>query len=97
MALVLSQEAIALPEFESLTSDERKFMLMPYMHSESKLIHKKAMTLFEQFTDATTVAYERRHKEIIDEFGRYPHRNAILGRVFTTQEQAFLKKPNSSF
>lgn len=97
MALVLSQEAIVLPEFESLTSDERKFMLMPYMHSESKLIHKKAMTLFEQFTDATTVAYERRHKEIIDEFGRYPHRNAILGRVSTTQEQAFLKKPNSSF
>lgn len=55
------------------------------------------MTLFEQFTDATTVAYERRHKEIIDEFGRYPHRNAILGRVSTTQEQAFLNKPNSSF
>ncbi|OAV21901.1 hypothetical protein AO372_0649 [Moraxella catarrhalis] len=43
------------------------------------------------------MAYERRHKEIIDEFGRYPHRNAILGRASTTQEQAFLKKPNSSF
>ena len=67
------------------------------MHSESKQIHEKAMTLFEQFTDATTVDYERQHKLIIDEFGRYPHRNAILGRPSTAQEQVFLKKPNTSF
>ncbi|WP_114800369.1 DUF924 family protein [Moraxella canis] len=97
MALVLAQEAIALPEFKSLNPDQRRFMLMPYMHSESKQIHEKAMTLFEQFTDATTVDYERQHKVIIDEFGRYPHRNAILGRPSTAQEQAFLKKPNTSF
>ena len=70
---------------------------MPYMHSESKLIHQRAVTLFEQYTNADTVEAEMKHKVIIDRFGRYPHRNDILGRVSTGEEIEFLTQPDSSF
>lgn len=70
---------------------------MPYMHSESKLIHKQAIELFDQPGLENNYQFEVRHKEIIDRFGRYPHRNAILGRESTADEEAFLKQPGSSF
>ena len=67
------------------------------MHSESAVIHKRYLPLFEQLNDPTTLDFERRHKDIIDEFGRYPHRNEALGRESTAEEDAFLQQPNSSF
>ena len=98
MALALAQEAVAAGVLEELVSLEaRKFLLMPYMHSESKLIHQQAERLFEKFTDAEISNSEMKHKVIIDRFGRYPHRNKVLGRVSSTEEIAFLKQPNSSF
>lgn len=98
MALALAQEAVAAGALEELINLEaRKFLLMPYMHSESKLIHKQAELLFKQFTNAEIFNSEMKHKVIIDRFGRYPHRNKILGRVSSTEEIAFLKQPNSSF
>jgi uncharacterized protein (DUF924 family) len=84
-----------LPELKML--EERKFLLMPYMHSESKLIHQQAEQLFKQHTDEEIYESEIKHKVIIDRFGRYPHRNKILGRTSTVEEIAFLKQPNSSF
>lgn len=98
MALTLAQEAVAaglLDQFEAL--DERRFILMPYMHSESKLIHVEAEKLFKKYTNEETYGFEIRHKVIVDRFGRYPHRNEILGRVSTAEEVEFLKQPNSSF
>lgn len=98
MALTLAQEAVAggiLQELNSL--DERRFILMPYMHSESKLIHQQAEQLFKQYTDEQTYGFEIRHKVIVDQFGRYPHRNKILNRESTLEEIEFLKQPNSSF
>lgn len=97
MALALAQEALRHPHFVQLTQRERQFILMPFMHSESKKIHAQALGLFKQYTDATTTEYEIRHKVIIDRFGRYPHRNAILGRSSTAAEREFLKGPDSSF
>lgn len=97
MALVLAQEAIRLPEYLSLTPVKRKFIIMPFMHSESKKIHKDGITLFSQLNDENTYQYELRHKEIIDKYGRYPHRNEILGRQSTPEELAFLQQPGSSF
>lgn len=98
MALTLAQEAIAAGALHELTTvAERKFLLMPYMHSESQLIHQHAEPLFKHFTDEQTYGFEIRHKVIIDQFGRYPHRNAILGRASTQQELDFLGTPNSSF
>ena len=98
MSLALAQEAVAAGVLETLeTMDERKFLLMPYMHSESKLIHQQAEQLFKQYTNADTVDAELKHKVIIDRFDRYPHRNEILGRVSSSEEIAFLTQPDSSF
>lgn len=97
MALALAQEAIKLPGFSRLSVRERQFILMPFMHSESRFIHTQALDLFERYTDETTTGYELRHKVIIDRFGRYPHRNRILGRQSTAEELEFLTQPDSSF
>lgn len=97
MALVLAQEAIEQPYFDSLPMQWRKFAIMPFMHSESTLIHERYLSLFEQLDDEETLDFEHRHKEIIEQFGRYPHRNDALNRESTAEEEAFLKQPNSSF
>ncbi len=98
MALALSQEAVAAGTLQQLTEPmERTFLLMPYMHSESRKIHVVAEQLFREFAPAGNYEYELKHKAIIDRFGRYPHRNAILGRVSTEEEIEFLKGPGSSF
>ncbi len=97
MALVLSQTAVELPDYTTLAMNEKQFLLLPYMHSESALIHQEAVKLFQQMGDDYVLDFEYKHKVIIDRFGRYPHRNAILGRTSTPEEEAFLKEPNSSF
>lgn len=97
IALVLAQEAVAQGADESLEPHEKAFLYMPYMHSESKVIHEQAIKLFDQPGLENNYQFEVRHKEIIDRFGRYPHRNAVLGRESTSEEETFLKQPGSSF
>lgn len=97
MALALSQEAIKLVDYNYLSSTEKQFILMPYMHSESAIIHQEALVLFSQIDNPNAYKYEILHKDIIDRFGRYPHRNKILGRTTTAEEKLFLQEPNSSF
>lgn len=97
MALVLAQEAVALDAHAALSGPERAFLLMPYMHSESALIHVQAERLFSAPGLEDNHRSALQHKAIIDRFGRYPHRNAILGRVSTGEEMAFLAQPGSSF
>ena len=70
---------------------------MPYMHSESALIHTQAVELFAAPGLENNLEFEYRHKAIIDRFGRYPHRNKILGRDSTPEEVEFLKQPGSGF
>lgn len=83
MALALSQEAIRASADQHLDDSRRAFLYMPFMHSESRLVHEQAMVLFQ---DLPNLDYEIRHKSIIDRFGRYPHRNAALGRASTAEE-----------
>lgn len=97
LALALAQEAVAAGADAELTSQQRVFLYMPFMHSESPAIHEVAMQLFDQPGLEENFDYEVRHKAIIDRFGRYPHRNALLGRASTDEELAFLKQPGSSF
>lgn len=97
MALVLSQEAIKKPQFYELSQAERRFMIMPFMHSESKEIHNQSIVLFEELGEEKTTDFAYKHKEIIDRFGRYPHRNNALNRESTAEEIEFLKQPGSSF
>lgn len=94
LALALAQTAVALGVDRAVDARRRAFFHMPYMHSESRAIHEQALRLFTADGDPE---YERRHKAIIDRFGRFPHRNAVLGRVSTPEEVAFLETPGSSF
>ena len=97
MALVLAQEAVAKGVLNELNPDERAFLLLPYMHSESRSIHVQAEHLYREWAPENNYRFEVRHKEIIDRFGRYPHRNTILNRESTIEELEFLKQPGSSF
>lgn len=97
MALVMSQQAIDNGDDETLEPQKRLFMYMPYMHSESKVIHQQAVVLFQRLGLESNLEFELKHKAIIDRFGRYPHRNDILGRESTEQEIEFLQQPGSSF
>jgi uncharacterized protein (DUF924 family) len=96
-ALVLAQEAVALGIPERLRPAERAFLLMPWMHSESPLIHVEAERLFREWASEESCKFELRHKAIVDRFGRYPHRNEILGRDSSAEEIEFLKQPGSGF
>ncbi|MCC2616839.1 DUF924 domain-containing protein [Aestuariibacter halophilus] len=97
LALVLAQRMVELQQDQALTERQRGFVYLPYMHSESRAIHDQAVRLYSALGDAEQLEYEYRHKAIIDRFGRYPHRNAILGRNSSAEETAFLETPGSGF
>ncbi|MBH47123.1 MAG: hypothetical protein CME71_03030 [Halobacteriovorax sp.] len=97
LALVLAQEASSKPEAKALASTRKAFLYMPYMHSESLSVHDEAVRLFSEPGLENNLKFELKHKEIIERFGRYPHRNKILGRTSTQDEIEFLKQPGSSF
>jgi uncharacterized protein (DUF924 family) len=97
MALVLSQEAMRARVQQSLSAIEMSFAMLPFMHSESRKIHEQAEALFREFAPRENFEFELKHKAIIDRFGRYPHRNAVLGRASTAEELEFLEQPGSAF
>lgn len=97
MALALAQFAIEKGFDQQLAGMHRAFLFMPFMHSESPSIHEQALTLFEALGIESSLDFERQHKAIIDRFGRYPHRNIILGRASTDEELAFFEQPGSGF
>ena len=96
-ALVLAQEAVAVGADKELSQQDRNFLYMPYMHSESLVIHDVALDLFRANGLEASLEYEVKHRDIIVRFGRYPHRNEALGRQSTPEELEFLKQPGSGF
>jgi len=97
LALALAQEAISLKLDQQLSPEQRSFLYMPFMHSESQIIHEFALKLFQRLGNPENLDFEKKHKIIIERFGRYPHRNQILGRQSSAEELEFLTQPNSSF
>ena len=101
LALALAEEAIARGDDGDLIPVERWFMYMPYEHAESPRAQDCAVSLFRRLRDQTglvePLAWAERHVEVIRLFGRFPHRNAILGRESTPEEVAFLAAPGSRF
>jgi uncharacterized protein (DUF924 family) len=97
LALALAQELVARGDDAALPPAQRRFAYMPYMHSESLVVHQEAQRLFAQAGLEDALRAEHRHLAILQRFGRYPHRNAILGRASTAEELAFLQEPGASF
>ena len=97
LALALAQEAVGAGADQELEQRQRGFLYMPYMHSESLAVHDVAVELFTRNGNESTLSYELKHREIIERFGRYPHRNAVLNRKSTAEELEFLKERSSSF
>lgn len=97
LALGLAQQAIRHGLDKALTPEQRLFLYLPFMHSESVLIHECALKLFGDLGNPQSLDFEKKHKIIIDKFGRYPHRNSVLGRTSSPEETEFLSQPGSGF
>lgn len=98
MACALSLRSVADGYLETeVDIDKRHFLLMPMMHSEDIHIQKQSLPLFKTFTKPMTYDYAVKHHDIVERFDRFPHRNSILGRPSTEEENEFLKQPGSSF
>jgi len=95
--LALAQEAVALCADKKLTTQQRLFLYMPYMHSESLTIHRLAVSLFKQNNNPDNLEFEMEHQQIIERFGRYPHRNVVLNTDSAEEELIFLQQANSAF
>lgn len=89
MALALAQEAVAGGHDAGLDQQHRMFLYLPYMHSESLLVHEEALRLFTSLGDEEVLKFEHAHIDVLKRFGRYPRRNAALGRASTSVEEAY--------
>jgi uncharacterized protein (DUF924 family) len=100
-ARAVAQGAVAAGHDGALSPVQRVFLYLPFEHSENLADQDRSCRLFaalgEHPAHAELVRYAERHREIIARFGRFPHRNAILGRATTAEEAAFLEEPDSSF
>lgn len=81
----------------AMGAQQRKFLYLPFEHSEDMADQERSIALFATVDDARAYDYAVRHKDVIARFGRYPHRNAAIGRTSTPEEIEFLKTPGSSF
>jgi len=106
-ALALSLDALAAGEDPQLAPIERVFLYLPLEHAESIAMQDRSVSLYEQLAHEAAVDeralfddflhYARQHRDVVARFGRFPHRNAILGRRSTPDEIEFLKQPGSHF
>lgn len=106
-ALEAAREGVACAHDCELVGDERVFLYMPFMHSEKLYEQQECVRLFAGFIDelegdcreklASNLKYAKVHRDIVERFGRFPHRNTLLSRDTTDQEGEFLKTPGSSF
>jgi uncharacterized protein (DUF924 family) len=97
LAREVAQGAIALGLDEKLPPDQRVFLYLPFEHSEEAADQARAVALISALGDEEYTRYALAHKAVIDRFGRFPHRNAMLGRASTPEEETFLKEPGSRF
>jgi uncharacterized protein (DUF924 family) len=100
-ALALAEWAVEREFDRSLLSVQRWFIYLPFEHSEDIAVQRRSLELWEGLRDDPgsigAIDYARRHYEVIARFERFPHRNAILGRQNTLEEEEFLQQPGSSF
>jgi uncharacterized protein (DUF924 family) len=106
-ALATARQAVDRGDDRALACDERGFLYMPFMHSEDRAVQQRSVQLYAAWlAEAPAPLHERltgnlkyaqQHRDIVERFGRFPHRNAVLGRASTPEELTFLEQPGSSF
>ncbi len=99
-ALDVSREAIQKGFDKELYPFQRHFLYMPFMHSENLKGQQRSVALFQELAEEggpDVKEYAEGHRDIVERFGRFPHRNEILGRETTPEEAEFLEQPGSSF
>jgi uncharacterized protein (DUF924 family)/predicted GNAT family acetyltransferase len=101
-ALAAAQAMVAARQDEALPLEQRAFVYLPFEHAESLALQEEALRHFRRLAAAApemaeSLDYAERHHAIVQRFGRFPHRNAILGRASTAEELAFLEQPGSGF
>lgn len=102
LALAAAQRLVARGDDRLLSGAMRSFAYLPYEHSEDLAMQAESLRLFASLAEAAPrfasgFEWAKKHEVIVARFGRFPHRNALLGRESTAQELAFLKEPGSSF
>ena len=97
LALWVAETAIARGFDAGLTKDERHFLYLPFQHSEDRQSQARAVALTASLGDPELQRWAEAHRAIVDRFGRFPHRNNVLGRISTPEETEFLKQQDSSF
>ncbi|WOG29948.1 DUF924 family protein [Endozoicomonas sp. 8E] len=106
-ALTISRAGVELGQLDQLTELQQAFFVMPFMHSESLEDQERCVRLFESILGGAGDGYQQylagsldfavKHRDIVARFGRFPHRNSLLGRESTDEELSFLQQPGSSF
>ncbi len=96
MAIALAQELVLSSDYDELSDDEKKFVLLPFMHSESLELHNWARPHFEDL-GGDTLHFEDAHLEVLKKFGRYPYQNYDLNRESTPEEIEALKENKDGF
>jgi uncharacterized protein (DUF924 family) len=100
-ALATAEDAVARGFDRELSARERWFLYMPFEHAESEQAQHRSLELFgalaRETGDEDALVWARKHADVIFRFGRYPHRNAILGRASTPEEEAYLRQPGAGF
>lgn len=96
-ALALARLAVDRGFDQDMTLHERLFLYLPFEHAEDLADQERSVALFRALGEPTYLDYAIRHRDVIARFGRFPHRNAILGRQSTAAERQFLEEPGSSF
>lgn len=102
LALEAAQRMVAAGRDRALTPVQRSFVYLPFEHAESLAMQDEAIRLFaelgrEHADQASLLEWAEKHRAVVRRFGRFPHRNAILGRPSTAEEEAFLREPGSRF
>lgn len=96
-ARALAEIALEQRYDEGQPDERRVFFYMPFEHSEALADQQRCCALMAALSNSQYYDYAVQHRDIIAQFGRFPHRNAILGRESTAEEKAFLEQPGSSF
>ncbi|WP_420559876.1 DUF924 family protein [Tepidicaulis sp.] len=91
-ALRLARDAIAKGHDKQLSTQDRVWIYMPFMHAENLGVQEESVKLFEELGIENNLAYAIAHRDVIAKFGRFPHRNALFGRESSAEELAYLKE-----